>query len=129
MGVETFSMETLSKAERPPQPFVAFSGVRKTYDGRTLIVRDLNLSIAKGEFLTLLGPSGSGKTTGSGQALARAFLENGFGGLVLCAKADERRNAQANEAGCCVKRNHWLLRELDCFQKRAAKGRRNREDK
>ena len=63
MGVETFSMETLSKAERPPQPFVAFSGVRKTYDGRTLIVRDLNLSIAKGEFLTLLGPSGSGKTT------------------------------------------------------------------
>ena len=56
-------METLSKAACPPPPFVAFSGVRKTYDGRSLIVKDLNLAIAKGEFLTLLGPSGSGKTT------------------------------------------------------------------
>jgi hypothetical protein len=37
----------------------------------------------------IFGATGSGKTTGSGRALARAFLENGFGGLVLCAKADE----------------------------------------
>jgi putative spermidine/putrescine transport system ATP-binding protein len=42
---------------------VTFRGVQKTYDGETLIVRDLNLDIQKGEFLTLLGPSGSGKTT------------------------------------------------------------------
>jgi putative spermidine/putrescine transport system ATP-binding protein len=42
---------------------VAFTGVQKTYDGRTLVVRDLNLEIQKGEFLSLLGPSGSGKTT------------------------------------------------------------------
>jgi putative spermidine/putrescine transport system ATP-binding protein len=45
------------------QAIVRFSGVRKSYDGRTLVVRDLNLDIARGEFLTLLGPSGSGKTT------------------------------------------------------------------
>jgi hypothetical protein len=37
----------------------------------------------------IFGATGSGKTTGSGRALALAFLENGFGGLVLCAKADE----------------------------------------
>ena len=37
----------------------------------------------------IFGATGSGKTTGSGQALARAFLENGFGGLVLCAKPEE----------------------------------------
>jgi putative spermidine/putrescine transport system ATP-binding protein len=43
--------------------FVSFRGVRKTYDGETLVVKDLNLDIKKGEFLTLLGPSGSGKTT------------------------------------------------------------------
>lgn len=42
---------------------VRFSGVQKTYDGENLVVKDLNLSIAKGEFVTLLGPSGSGKTT------------------------------------------------------------------
>jgi len=42
---------------------VTFTGVQKTYDGHTLVVRDLNLQIQKGEFLSLLGPSGSGKTT------------------------------------------------------------------
>ena len=42
---------------------VEFEHVSKSYDGRTLVVRDLNLSVAEGEFLTLLGPSGSGKTT------------------------------------------------------------------
>ncbi|WP_027170213.1 ABC transporter ATP-binding protein [Mesorhizobium sp. WSM3224] len=43
--------------------FVKFSDVQKTYDGKTLVVKKLNLDIARGEFLTLLGPSGSGKTT------------------------------------------------------------------
>lgn len=45
------------------QPFVKFEHVEKTYDGVQLVVHDLNIDIAKGEFLTLLGPSGSGKTT------------------------------------------------------------------
>ena len=45
------------------QTFVEFRDVDKSYDGRVLAVHDLNLSIARGEFLTLLGPSGSGKTT------------------------------------------------------------------
>ena len=42
---------------------VKFTNVDKTFDGETLVVKNLNLDIAKGEFLTLLGPSGSGKTT------------------------------------------------------------------
>jgi len=42
---------------------VRFDGVQKSYDGETLVVKDLNLDIAAGEFLTMLGPSGSGKTT------------------------------------------------------------------
>ncbi|MEO8407859.1 MAG: ATP-binding cassette domain-containing protein, partial [Oxalobacteraceae bacterium] len=42
---------------------VAFNGVKKTYDGENLVVKNLNLDIERGEFLTLLGPSGSGKTT------------------------------------------------------------------
>ena len=44
-------------------PMVRFENVQKSYDGETLVVKNLNLDIAKGEFLTLLGPSGSGKTT------------------------------------------------------------------
>ncbi len=43
--------------------FVVFDHVQKSYDGEVLVVKDLNLSIARGEFLTMLGPSGSGKTT------------------------------------------------------------------
>jgi putative spermidine/putrescine transport system ATP-binding protein len=43
--------------------FVQLKGVQKTYDGETLVVRDLNLDVQEGEFLTMLGPSGSGKTT------------------------------------------------------------------
>jgi putative spermidine/putrescine transport system ATP-binding protein len=43
--------------------FVVFDRVQKSYDGEVLVVKDLNLSIGKGEFLTMLGPSGSGKTT------------------------------------------------------------------
>ena len=43
--------------------FVEFDRVQKSYDGVQLVVKDLNLSMPKGEFLTMLGPSGSGKTT------------------------------------------------------------------
>ncbi len=43
--------------------FVEFERVQKSYDGETLVVKDLNLAIGKGEFVTMLGPSGSGKTT------------------------------------------------------------------
>jgi putative spermidine/putrescine transport system ATP-binding protein len=47
----------------PNDAFVAFEHVQKSYDGVQLVVKDLNLNIGKGEFLTMLGPSGSGKTT------------------------------------------------------------------
>ncbi|PQO24085.1 spermidine/putrescine ABC transporter ATP-binding protein [Rhodobacteraceae bacterium WD3A24] len=50
-------------AEGHSDAFVAFERVQKSYDGETLVVKDLNLQIGKGEFLTMLGPSGSGKTT------------------------------------------------------------------
>jgi putative spermidine/putrescine transport system ATP-binding protein len=50
-------------ADTRADSFVVFDHVQKSYDGETLVVKDLNLRIAKGEFLTMLGPSGSGKTT------------------------------------------------------------------
>ena len=56
-GVEQTRMTVSSSA------FVNFIDVQKSYDGETLVVKDLNLAIRRGEFLTLLGPSGSGKTT------------------------------------------------------------------
>src|SRR5271165_5059231 len=37
----------------------------------------------------IMGENGSGKTSGSGELLARKYLQAGFGGLVLCFKTDE----------------------------------------
>ena len=53
---------TLSETEND-RPLVRFEHIEKSYDGETLVVKDLNLDIARGEFVTMLGPSGSGKTT------------------------------------------------------------------
>jgi len=47
----------------PAPALVRFSGIQKTYDGEHAVVKNLDLEVRKGEFLTLLGPSGSGKTT------------------------------------------------------------------
>ncbi|WP_428605821.1 ABC transporter ATP-binding protein [Sedimenticola sp.] len=52
-----------SKAMNQNASFVEFRNVQKSYDGKALVVKDFNLSIARGEFVTMLGPSGSGKTT------------------------------------------------------------------
>jgi putative spermidine/putrescine transport system ATP-binding protein len=45
------------------KPLVRFEHIEKSFDGETLVIKDLNLEIAQGEFVTMLGPSGSGKTT------------------------------------------------------------------
>ena len=56
--------DAIAGATSAPAPIlVRFSGIQKTYDGEHLVVKNLDLDIRKGEFITLLGPSGSGKTT------------------------------------------------------------------
>ena len=49
----------------------------------------------------IFGGIGSGKSSGSGKTIAKAFLKNGFGGVILCAKPDETANWEqmAKEAG------------------------------
>ncbi|OSJ13571.1 ABC transporter ATP-binding protein [Bradyrhizobium canariense] len=64
--------------------FVEFSGVQKTYDGETLVVKHLNLEIARGEFLTMLGPSGSGKTT---TLMMLAGFEGAQGSILLAGRS------------------------------------------
>jgi NitT/TauT family transport system ATP-binding protein len=44
-------------------PQVEFVGVNKTYASGRAVISALNLTIAKGEFVTFLGPSGCGKST------------------------------------------------------------------
>ena len=67
-----------------PVPLIEIKDVKKSFDG-TQIVKGMNLTIYKGEFLTLLGPSGCGKTT-----LLRmigGFLEPDSGEILLEGKS------------------------------------------
>lgn len=60
------------------------------------------------EGVQIIGGTGSGKTSGSGKAIAKSYLENGFGGLVLTVKPDEAEQwaAWADETG---RKNHLLF--------------------
>lgn len=48
----------------------------------------------------IFGATGSGKTSGPAKHLAYGYLAAGFGGLVLCAKPEERRQWQQWAADC-----------------------------
>lgn len=54
--------ENFSDAMPMETPIIEIKNLSKSYDGQ-LVLRDINLQIKPGEFLTLLGPSGCGKTT------------------------------------------------------------------
>ena len=41
---------------------IELKGIRKAFDGQP-VLKNMNLEVAQGEFITLLGPSGCGKTT------------------------------------------------------------------
>lgn len=43
--------------------YIEFRNITKTYDGKTIILKDLDLDIEQGDLVTLLGASGSGKST------------------------------------------------------------------
>ena len=60
--------------------FLVLDGVSKSY-GATHALIDMNLSVQRGEFISLLGPSGCGKTT-TLQALA-GFVPVSRGRIVL----------------------------------------------
>lgn len=81
-----------------PKPKAEPEGGRAAFDPFPLDQTLLQLSPHAADALVLrdvlegvqiIGATGSGKTSGSGAALARAFLASGFGGLVLTTKIDE----------------------------------------
>ena len=39
------------------EAYVSFNEVQKSYDGENLVVKDLNLGVQQGEFMTMLGLS------------------------------------------------------------------------
>lgn len=48
----------------PPPPVLELRGVTRTYDGATgTVLRDVDLTVRRGDLLGVVGPSGSGKST------------------------------------------------------------------
>ena len=94
-------------------PLVRFENVQKSYDGRALVVRDLSLDVAPGEFLTLLGPSGSGKTT---TLLMLAGFESPTGGEILLeGRPITRRPPHKRDIGM-VFQNYALFPHMTVWQ-------------
>ncbi len=54
-------MDILPLGQRPP--VLDMTNVTKTFNGNVVALRDMNLSVNSGDFISLLGPSGCGKST------------------------------------------------------------------
>ncbi|OXL24270.1 spermidine/putrescine ABC transporter ATP-binding protein PotA [Psychrobacter sp. DAB_AL32B] len=54
--------QTIPASPNADKVLLQLTGLKKTYD-QTEVLKDINLDIKHGEFITLLGPSGCGKTT------------------------------------------------------------------
>ena len=78
--------------------------------GRFHALRDINLTVAKGEFVTLIGHSGCGKST---LLNLIAGLTLPSSGALLC---DNREIAAPGPERAVVFQNHSLLHWLTCFE-------------
>ena len=96
-----------------PEPIVEFRSVQKTYDGKSLVVQDLDLEVRRGEFLTLLGPSGSGKTTAL--MMLAGFEVPTQGSILLNGKSVEQLPSYKREIGV-VFQNYALFPHMSVAQ-------------
>ncbi|WP_107341677.1 ABC transporter ATP-binding protein [Agrobacterium pusense] len=114
----------LRKEPSASETMVSFDGVQKTYDGKTLVVKDLNLQVRRGEFLTMLGPSGSGKTTTL--MMLGGFEQPTTGRILLENQAVERLPPEKRDIGFVFQNYalfpHMTVRENIAFPLRYRKG-------
>jgi len=82
----------------------------KTAKGRFVALRDVNLNVAKGEFITLIGHSGCGKST---LLNLIAGLTTPSEGSLLCANKEIKGPGPERAV---VFQNHSLLPWLTCFE-------------
>jgi nitrate/nitrite transport system ATP-binding protein len=82
----------------------------KTAKGPFLALRDINLNVAKGEFITLIGHSGCGKST---LLNLIAGLTTPTAGSLICAN---REITGPGPERAVVFQNHSLLPWLTCFE-------------
>src|SRR5438874_1050538 len=83
---------------------IALEGVSKGF-GRVAAVRDVNISIAEGEFFSLLGPSGCGKTTSL--RMIAGFEQPDSGRIVL--QGEDVTNVRPNRRAVNMVFQHYAL--------------------
>lgn len=88
LSVQSGGAIPLARDEAPKEKHVPvqieFCGVTKMY-GAVAAVRDVSLTVSRGEFLTILGPSGSGKTTAL--MLLAGFVAPSSGDILIDGKS------------------------------------------
>ena len=92
--------------------YVLIENVQKTFEtrqGNFVALKDIDLKIARGEFITLIGHSGCGKSTLLNLIAGLSFPT---AGVMLCA---EREIAGPGPDRGVVFQNHSLLPWLTCF--------------
>jgi len=60
------SQSSAGETGAPAAPLIRLRGLERVYEtkaGRTWVLRNINLDVAQGEFLSIMGPSGAGKST------------------------------------------------------------------
>ncbi|MDN5247674.1 MAG: ABC transporter ATP-binding protein [Wolbachia endosymbiont of Tyrophagus putrescentiae] len=93
--------------------------VTKSFNSDSPIVRDINLSLAKGQVIALIGNSGSGKTT---ILQIAGLLDTPTSGTVLinevnCTQASEKQKVSMRRNFLSfVYQFHYLLRELSVLE-------------
>jgi nitrate/nitrite transport system ATP-binding protein len=106
---------TLRQAQdhRPLMKYIQLEGVEQTFatkKGPFVALRDINLTVAKGEFVTLIGHSGCGKST---LLNLIAGLTRPTEGTLICAN---REIAGPGPDRGVVFQNHSLLPWLTCHE-------------
>ncbi|WP_395463266.1 ABC transporter ATP-binding protein [Wolbachia endosymbiont of Cantharis cryptica] len=95
------------------------TSIDKSFEGNSAVIKDINLSVAKGQVVALIGSSGSGKTT---ILQIAGLLDKPTSGIVTI---DGVNCTQAsNKHTTCIRRNflsfvyqfHYLLQELSVLE-------------
>lgn len=56
-------IQTIQTEKIATQPILMLKNISKSYDEKTTVLNDINLTLNKGEFVSIIGPSGAGKST------------------------------------------------------------------
>lgn len=94
-----------------PDSIVSLKGVDKRF-GKNLVVKNMNLEIQEGEFLTLLGPSGCGKTTTL--RMIAGFEDTSGGSICVQGESVENKEPYQRDVNT-VFQNYALFPHMNVF--------------